>query len=68
MRCKCCDKILSRSEMLRKNKNTGEHEDLCSKCIHYSQDEAYGNDYQFVLQHLTDDVVHEFGLTINNCS
>lgn len=54
--------------MKKKNKNTGEYEDLCNKCIFYSGDNAYGYDYQFTLQHLTDDLVHDFGLTINNNS
>lgn len=68
MRCKCCNKVLSSTEMKKKNKNTGEYEDLCNNCIFYSGDNAYGYDYQFTLQHLTDDLVHDFGLTINNNS
>jgi hypothetical protein len=68
MRCRCCNKVLSHTELKRKNKNTGDFEDLCNRCIFYSTDEAYGNDYQYTLQNLTDDVVHYFGVTIHNNS
>lgn len=32
-RCKSCDKIMSDSEMCRKNLVTGEYFDLCSRCL-----------------------------------
>ena len=32
-RCKACDKILSESELKRKDYNTGEHLDLCYNCM-----------------------------------
>ena len=35
-RCKACDKILSESELKRKDYNTGEHLDLCYGCARES--------------------------------
>ena len=33
MRCQACDKNLNDWESVKKNKETGEYEDLCSKCL-----------------------------------
>ena len=33
MRCQACDKNLNDWESTKKNRDTGEYEDLCSKCL-----------------------------------
>ena len=33
MRCQACDKNLNDWESVKKNKETGEFEDLCAKCL-----------------------------------
>lgn len=42
MRCKCCN---AEVKSPRKNKHTGELEDLCTKCLGVSLLTAFGNDH-----------------------
>ena len=54
MRCICCNTILQRTEMLKKNPD-GTFNDFCNVCLRASKDDKYEKEY--TLQHLTDDLI-----------
>jgi hypothetical protein len=41
MHCKACDTLLSDNDLLHKDKETGEHLDLCSDCRIVSNNTLY---------------------------
>ena len=41
MRCKACNTILSDVELTRKDRDTGEHLDLCTPCYIHSEEAKF---------------------------
>lgn len=38
-RCRACNVILNEAELTKKDKMTGDFIDLCSKCLHHTDDD-----------------------------
>ena len=63
MRCKACDVILEGNELLRKDRATGKHLDLCGTCSAHSDDALYRPDEaeDFGAEEFIEEMIADYG-------